>query len=244
MQGRSFVSGGRGPVELATIDASAAREPIRVYVGLESTTGIAARVSLVLAELDRTGAWDRKILVVAGTTGAGEIDPVATDSVELMYNGDTAIVACSTRSCRADSRIWSTEPPPPRSSKVSASGGRSFLRTTARAWLSMVTVSARRRWNPPSMTWMTCGDRSTAHCSSVPRTRRGCGALCKIGAIPAQPRCCRPTPVGSSSGSPRPGRIWRGPIRTRCTPRPARGRPHGCCTCNTAPIRLCGGILR
>ncbi|WP_411156230.1 alpha/beta hydrolase [Nocardia cyriacigeorgica] len=93
MPGQLFVSGGRTAMELATINGAPAREPIRVYAGLASAADTAARVELVLDELDRTAAWDRKILVVAGTTGAGKLDPIAVDSVELMYNGDTAIAA-------------------------------------------------------------------------------------------------------------------------------------------------------
>ncbi|MCV7055638.1 transmembrane protein [Mycolicibacterium gilvum] len=93
LQGRSFVAGGVGPAELAKINGGRAQVPVRVYAGLESAPDTAARVRLILDELDRTRAWDRRILVVAGATGTGWINPVAAESIELMYNGDSAIAA-------------------------------------------------------------------------------------------------------------------------------------------------------
>ncbi|MFZ2174531.1 MAG: alpha/beta hydrolase [Rhodococcus sp. (in: high G+C Gram-positive bacteria)] len=92
-QGRSFVDGGLTSAELAQINDAPAREPIRVYAGLQSAADTAGQVNLVLDELDRTGAWDRRILVVSATTGTGWVNPVAADSIEMMYNGDSAIAA-------------------------------------------------------------------------------------------------------------------------------------------------------
>ena len=49
-------------------------------------------MAVLLSELERTGAFDREVLVIAPTTGTGWINPIAAESVEMMYNGDTAIV--------------------------------------------------------------------------------------------------------------------------------------------------------
>ena len=49
------------------------------------------RADLVLAELKRTGAFDRKVLVIATTTGMGYLDSRGTDPLEYLWNGDTAI---------------------------------------------------------------------------------------------------------------------------------------------------------
>ena len=68
-------------------------EPIRVYAGLESAPSIGAQAALVVRELDRTGAFDRKVLVVATTTGTGWVNPAMIDPLEYMYGGDTAIAA-------------------------------------------------------------------------------------------------------------------------------------------------------
>ena len=42
--------------------------------------------------LERTRAFDRKLLVIVPTTGTGWVNPVAARALELMYNGDTAMV--------------------------------------------------------------------------------------------------------------------------------------------------------
>jgi len=49
-------------------------------------------VALLLSELQRTRAYERKLLVIVPTTGTGWVDPVAARAVESMYNGDTALV--------------------------------------------------------------------------------------------------------------------------------------------------------
>ncbi|WP_234102052.1 DNA polymerase III subunit gamma and tau [Streptomyces venezuelae] len=53
----------------------------------------AAQARLAVRELDRTGAFDRAVLAVAGTTGTGWVDPNVAEALEYMYGGDTAIVA-------------------------------------------------------------------------------------------------------------------------------------------------------
>ncbi|GFG74384.1 membrane protein [Mycobacterium botniense] len=90
-QGRNFVATGPHAAELTRINGRPAKEPIRVYAGLQSAANDHSRVRLLVGELERTRAFDRKLLVVIPTTGTGWIDPVAARSLEMMYNGDTAI---------------------------------------------------------------------------------------------------------------------------------------------------------
>jgi uncharacterized membrane protein len=92
-QGRMFVDGGARADELTELSGEGAHEPIRVYAGLEADSSTEAQVQLILDELDRTKAWEREILVVSGTTGTGWVNPVAADSIEMIYNGDSAIAA-------------------------------------------------------------------------------------------------------------------------------------------------------
>ncbi|UYP20185.1 alpha/beta-hydrolase family protein [Rhodococcus sp. Z13] len=92
-QGRTFVAGGMDAEELTAFNGEPAREPIRVYAGLEADGTTEEQVQLILDELDRTKAWEREVLVVSGTTGTGWINPVAADSIEMIYNGNTAIAA-------------------------------------------------------------------------------------------------------------------------------------------------------
>jgi uncharacterized membrane protein len=92
-QGRNFVGTGPDAAELTALNGRPAKEPIRIYAGLQSADTTEARVAVLLTELQRTRAFDRKLLVIIPTTGTGWVDPVAARSVEAMYNGDTALVA-------------------------------------------------------------------------------------------------------------------------------------------------------
>src|SRR6202140_3300069 len=92
-QGRIFVSTGPHADELAELNGRPAREPIRIYAGLATADTDEARVNVILSELRRTGAFDRKLLVIVPTTGTGWVDPIAARSIESMYNGDTAMGA-------------------------------------------------------------------------------------------------------------------------------------------------------
>ncbi|MFX0573963.1 alpha/beta hydrolase [Nocardia nepalensis] len=92
-EGRWFVSFVPSAADIARVTGKPALEPIRVYAGLESADGPQAQAELVAAELERTGAFERKVLVVVTTTGTGWVDSSSAESIELMYNGDTAIAA-------------------------------------------------------------------------------------------------------------------------------------------------------
>ncbi|WP_369803940.1 alpha/beta hydrolase [Mycobacterium sp. 1274761.0] len=91
-QGRNFVATGPHLEELTRLNRAPAKEPIRVYAGLQTADTDRGRADILVRELDRTRAADRKVLVIVPTTGTGWINPVAARALELMYNGDTAIV--------------------------------------------------------------------------------------------------------------------------------------------------------
>lgn len=67
--------------------------PVRVYVGLESAPTESERVDLVMRELERTGAFDRKWLLVASPTGTGYVNYAAAAALELLTRGNCATVA-------------------------------------------------------------------------------------------------------------------------------------------------------
>jgi uncharacterized membrane protein len=92
-EGRSFVAGGRSPQELAEAGARTPFDPVRVYVGLNSAPTAQERADLAVGELERTGAFGRSVLAVVTTTGTGWVNEPAPESLELLYGGDTAIVA-------------------------------------------------------------------------------------------------------------------------------------------------------
>lgn len=91
--GREFVASGPTREDLAAFLGRSALQPLRVYVGLNAAEDEEARARLALRELIRVGAFDRAVLVVAVPTGSGWMDPAATDTVEYLHAGDTAIVA-------------------------------------------------------------------------------------------------------------------------------------------------------
>lgn len=92
-QGRNFVATGPHAEDLARLNGRPAKEPIRIYAGLQTADATEARVAVLLGELQRTRAFERKLLVIIPTTGTGWVDPVAARAIESMYNGDTALVA-------------------------------------------------------------------------------------------------------------------------------------------------------
>jgi uncharacterized membrane protein len=77
----------------AVMGEPAAAEPIRVFVGLESAATEAERVALALSELERTGAFDRELLMVISPTGTGYVNYVAVETAEYLTRGNMASVA-------------------------------------------------------------------------------------------------------------------------------------------------------
>lgn len=90
-QGRSFVALGPSAEQINEFSGGGAMEPIRAYVGLKSADTLQGRADLLLAELKRSGAFDREALVVTTTTGTGFLDPNGVDPVDYIFNGDDAI---------------------------------------------------------------------------------------------------------------------------------------------------------
>ncbi|MGV0812357.1 alpha/beta hydrolase [Mycolicibacterium boenickei] len=91
-QGRNFVATGPRAAEIEQVNGVPAKEPIRVYAGLHTADTADQRISVLLSELERTHAFERKLLVIVPTTGTGWVNPVAARALELMHNGDTAMV--------------------------------------------------------------------------------------------------------------------------------------------------------
>jgi uncharacterized membrane protein len=91
-QGRRFVTDVVTPELIAEVmGEEAAAQPVRVYVGFNSEpiyqTG---RAELALAELDRTGAFDRSVLLLVSPTGTGWVDQTMIETAELLTRGDIA----------------------------------------------------------------------------------------------------------------------------------------------------------
>ena len=68
-----------------------AAEPIRVYVGLESAPTEYER-RYWSSRASRTGAFERKLLIVISPTGSGYVNYVAVEAAEYMTRGNIASV--------------------------------------------------------------------------------------------------------------------------------------------------------
>ena len=91
-QGRRYVTDVVTPALINEVmGEEAVAHPIRAYVGFNSEpiyqTG---RAELALAELDRTGAFDRSHLLLVSPTGTGWVDHTLIETAELLTRGDIA----------------------------------------------------------------------------------------------------------------------------------------------------------
>ena len=95
LQGRTFAGGAASKKHLRRFAGPGVpvTQPIRVYAGLRSAPTAEARAALAVRELERTGAFDRPVLVVATATGTGWVDPSAASAIEYMWHGNSAIVS-------------------------------------------------------------------------------------------------------------------------------------------------------
>jgi len=91
-EGKYFVTGGPTMSEIEAVTSKSSNEPIRVYVGLSAAATPHAQAELALAELKRTKAFERNKLIIATPTGTGWVDEGAVNSLEYLYQGNTAIV--------------------------------------------------------------------------------------------------------------------------------------------------------
>ncbi|MGW5238527.1 alpha/beta-hydrolase family protein [Monashia sp. NPDC004114] len=76
----------------AVMGEPAVAEPVQVYVGLDSAPTAGERVELAIAELDRTGAWDRSVLMLISPTGSGYVNYCASGAATYLARGDIAMV--------------------------------------------------------------------------------------------------------------------------------------------------------
>ena len=92
-EGRRRVLSLSAATEISHLTGRPAKDPLLVYVGLNSAETPEARAALALAEMERIGAFKRKILVIATPTGTGWVDPAGMLPLEVMHGGDVASVS-------------------------------------------------------------------------------------------------------------------------------------------------------
>ena len=77
----------------AVMGVTTAKQPIRVYASLDSAQSDQERASVLLAEIDRTKALERKAFALFSPTGSGYVNYVATETFEYLTHGDCASAA-------------------------------------------------------------------------------------------------------------------------------------------------------
>ncbi len=92
-RGKEFLVQGPTRRQIQAYHGEDAMQPIRVYVGMRTREEKQDRAQLALEELQRVGAFDRSVLVIATPTGTGWLDPGGVDTIEYLHGGDTAIVS-------------------------------------------------------------------------------------------------------------------------------------------------------
>lgn len=98
-QGRNFAGSTPTKQQIGAYTGRPAKDPVRVYVSASAPEAFsnrdpfAAKARLAVRELERTGAFERDVLAIAGTTGTGWVNADISEPLEYMHDGDTAIVA-------------------------------------------------------------------------------------------------------------------------------------------------------
>ena len=92
-QGRVFLGRGPSRLDIAQVCGGEAMEPIRVYSGMPTGgSGIEQAAATVVAELHRTGAFDRAVILIAASTGSGWVDDWLT-GLEPAQEASAALFA-------------------------------------------------------------------------------------------------------------------------------------------------------
>jgi uncharacterized membrane protein len=97
--------------------------PVQVYVSLDSAPTARERVELALREMERTGAFDRSLIMLVSPTGTGYVNYVAVAATQYLALGDVATVTLQ----------YSKRPSPLSLGKVKAAREQNRL-----LWLSIV----------------------------------------------------------------------------------------------------------
>ena len=93
-EGARFVGTATTPDDVRTVTGrDPVATPVRVFIGVEAAATVEQRVGLAMAELRRTGAFDRSILIVQAPAGSGYANATPADVVEILALGDCASVA-------------------------------------------------------------------------------------------------------------------------------------------------------
>jgi len=93
-QGRRFITNTPTADDIeAVMGEPAVAEPVRVFVGYDSARTAEDRVALAIAELKRTSALDRRLLIVSAPAGTGYVNTLPMEVADFALLGDCASVS-------------------------------------------------------------------------------------------------------------------------------------------------------
>ncbi|MEV0091196.1 alpha/beta-hydrolase family protein [Streptomyces sp. NPDC050738] len=99
-QGRNFIGSVLTRQQISDFTGRPAKDPVRIYISASAPEAFSGdedpfkgKATLAVRELERTGAFDRDVLAIAGTTGTGWINSDISEPLEYLHDGNTAIVA-------------------------------------------------------------------------------------------------------------------------------------------------------
>lgn len=93
-KGRELLSRGPRARDIARVTGlERTREPIRVFIGFVEGRSLDEAADLAIAELERTGAFERSALVLMTSAGTGWLSDFSVCAVEFLTGGDCALVA-------------------------------------------------------------------------------------------------------------------------------------------------------
>lgn len=95
-QGRAMMSGGPRATDIAEVTGLPryqVQEPIRIFAGLVRGRSLEATANVVLAEMERTGAFQRETLIIQTSTGTGWITDWSMAAAEFLTGGNCATMS-------------------------------------------------------------------------------------------------------------------------------------------------------
>jgi uncharacterized membrane protein len=92
--GKTFLASGPNAARVSVVTRDDdAKEPIRLFASADKDRNLEDTKNLVMAEMDRTKAWERSSVLVITSTSTGFVNEWAAESFEYLQHGDSAIVA-------------------------------------------------------------------------------------------------------------------------------------------------------
>lgn len=92
-EGRRWLSSVLRAEQIEDLMGEPSKQPIRAYASLQSGATDEERAAVVLAELDRTKAFERSAIALFSPTGSGYVNYVASETFEYLTRGDCASFA-------------------------------------------------------------------------------------------------------------------------------------------------------